>query len=81
MTRRTAVSVFHGDKMLFCSDSFPVIPNVGEVISVRENDKSARFVVEGREFIFQKYTNAQGPVDIDREVMVILRVRRPGFVD
>lgn len=81
MARRTAVSVFHDDKMLFCSDSFPAIPDVGEVISVRENDKSARFVVESREFIFQKYTNAQGPVDVDREIFVVLRVRRPGFVD
>lgn len=81
MTRRTSVGVFHDGTMLFCTDSFPVIPNVGEVISVRENDKSARFVVESREFIFQKYTNAQGPADIDREVMVIIRVRKPKFVD
>lgn len=72
----TVVSVFYDKEMLFCTTSFPVIPEVDEVISVREDDISKLYVVTKREFIYQKHTDND-----DRDIYVILRVRKPSFVD
>ena len=72
----TVVSVFYDEEMLFCTNSFPVIPEVDEVISVREDDISKRYVVTKREFIYQKHSDSD-----DRGIFVILHVSKPSFVD
>lgn len=72
----TAMSVFYNEELLFATTSFPVIPNIDEVISVRVNDEAKRYVVESREFIYQKYTDKD-----DRDIFVIIHVRKPGFID
>lgn len=77
----TVVSVFYEDQMLFCTDSFPVIPNVDEVISIREVDEQGEahsnlYVVTKRDFVYQK-SNQEN----DKDIYVMLRVRKPGFVD
>ena len=77
----TLVSVFYEDKMLFTTDAFPVIPEVGEEISVRELDEhgnanSTRYIVTSRDYVFEK-----SPFRIEKNIFVIIRVRKPGFVD
>ena len=77
----TIVSVFYEDQMLFCTDSFPVIPNVDEIIAVREVDEhgeahSTRYVVAARDFVYQKNHSED-----DKDIYVMIRVRKPGFVD
>ena len=74
-TNETLMSVYHENTLLFCTDSFPVIPNEGEVISVRkvdENDEaqSTRYIVIGREYIYQKNEKTDS-----RDIFVIVRVR------
>lgn len=73
---RTMMSVFYDDVLLFCTDSFPAIPEIGEIISVRKNDISSRFVVTKREFVYQSFSDKD-----DREIFVIVRVRKPEFID
>ena len=77
----TVVSVFYEDNLLFSTDAFPVIPEVGEVISIRELDEhgnasSTKYIVSSRDYIFEK-----NPSRTERNIFVIIRVRKPGFVD
>lgn len=72
----TAISVFYNEEMLFCTNSFPAVPEVNEMISVRTDDKSERYVVTKREFIYQKHSDND-----ERDIYVIVRVRKPGFID
>ena len=77
----TVVSVFYEDSLLFSTDSFPVIPDVDEIISVRELDEngeahSTRYVVTKRDFVCQKSKHED-----DKIIYVMLRVRKPEFVD
>lgn len=77
----TVVSVFYEDNLLFSTDAFPVIPEVGEVISIRELDEhgnasSTKYIVSSREYVFQKNDSKT-----DRDIYVMIRVRKPSFVD
>lgn len=77
----TLVSVFYEDQILFTTDAFPVIPEVGEVISIRELDErgnasSTRYIVTSRDYIFEKNHSRT-----NKDIYVIIRVRKTSFED
>lgn len=72
----TLLSVYYKDQMIFCTDAFPVVPEVGEVITIGDLDEynniiSTRYVVTSRDYVFQMTRSKT-----DRDTIVMIHVKK-----